>query len=78
MKALFIRRLHLWPRFEASVKEVLDAVDKEIEVFFSAVYAIWIHKSLAAECDWHATFSSKRRRIFPTTASVNVTYGGAK
>lgn len=32
MKALFIRKLHLWPRFEACAKEVLDAVDMEIEV----------------------------------------------
>lgn len=32
MKALFIRRLHLWPRFETSAKEVLDAVDKDIQV----------------------------------------------
>ena len=24
MKALFVRRLHLWPRFAAHIKETLD------------------------------------------------------
>ena len=32
MKALFIRKLHLWPRFETTAKDVLDAVDKDIQV----------------------------------------------
>ena len=32
MKALFLRRLYLWPRFEATAKEVLDAIEKDIEV----------------------------------------------
>lgn len=32
MKALFIRKLHLWPRFESNAKTALDAVDKDIQV----------------------------------------------
>ena len=32
MRALFIRKLHLWPRFESSAKDALDAVDKDIKV----------------------------------------------
>ena len=31
MKALFVRKLHLWPRFETSAKAVLDAGDQNIE-----------------------------------------------
>ena len=32
MRALFVRKLHLWPRFEATCKDVLDAVDQQIQV----------------------------------------------
>ena len=38
MKALFIRKLHLWPRFESGVKDALDAVDKDIEVNIFPIY----------------------------------------
>jgi hypothetical protein len=32
MKALFLRKLHLWPRFESSAKESLDVVENDIQV----------------------------------------------
>ena len=32
MKALFIRRLYIWPRWEAQVKDVLSSDDQNIEV----------------------------------------------
>ena len=32
LKALFVRKLYLWPRFEAQVKQVLERSDADIEV----------------------------------------------
>ena len=48
MKALFIRRLYIWPRWESQVKDVLGNNDQEIEVSSSASTAssfgqIWLH-----------------------------------
>lgn len=29
---MFLRKLHLWPRFESCAKESLDAVEEDIQV----------------------------------------------
>ena len=45
MRALFIRKLHLWPRFESSAKDALDAVDKDIKVCPLSYQLLLLHAS---------------------------------
>lgn len=48
LKALFVRKLYLWPRFEAQVKQVLEQSDADIEVVpcraHSAIFLVHLRK----------------------------------
>lgn len=41
MKALFVRRLYLWPRFEAHVKDTLNDLSIEVGAQASRKPAMW-------------------------------------
>ena len=48
MKALYVRRLFLWPRYQAAVKDSLEKNECEVCLFAQDVHSILSHWLTAA------------------------------